>query len=77
MKSKLLFFLIVALSITALVFNSYATEPKMGGVLNAVIDTYPSTLDSVAGPTTANSILASHMFETLLTLMTNLHTRSN
>lgn len=72
MKSKLLFFLIVALSITALVFNSYATEPKMGGVLNAVIDTYPSTLDSVVGPTTVNSILASHMFETLLTFDDNL-----
>jgi len=34
MKSKLLFFLIVALSITALVFNSYATEPKMGELIH-------------------------------------------
>jgi len=67
MRNKLLFFAIVALSVILLFSNSYAAEPKMGGVLNAVIDTYPSTLDSVAGPTTANSILASHMFETLLT----------
>jgi len=55
-----------------LVLNSYAAEPKMGGVLKVIIDKDPSMLDVHVGSSTINCILASHMFETLLTFDDNL-----
>ncbi|GAI73872.1 unnamed protein product, partial [marine sediment metagenome] len=72
MKNKFFLGLVLTLSIMMLVVNSYAAEPKMGGVLKVVVETDPSTLDPHASGTTLNSIIASHIFEGLYTLDKNL-----
>jgi peptide/nickel transport system substrate-binding protein len=72
MKNKLFLGLVLTLSIMMLVVNSYAAEPKMGGVLKVVVETDPSTLDTHASSTTLNAIIAYHIFEGLYTLDKNL-----
>jgi peptide/nickel transport system substrate-binding protein len=50
MKSKVFLSLILVLCIMMLFITSYASEPKMGGVLKVVFDADPPTLDPLLPP---------------------------
>jgi len=72
MKSKFFLGLILTLSIMMLFVTSYASEPKMGGVLKVVMETSPPTIDTHATGTTLAFIVGYHIFEGLFTLDENL-----
>jgi len=68
MKSKVFLSLILVLCIMMLFITSYASEPKMGGVLKVVLDADPPTLDPHASTTTLVFVVGYHMFEGLYSL---------
>jgi len=68
MKSKVFLSLILALCIMMLFITSYASKPKMGGVLKVVLDADPPTLDPHASTTTLVFVVGYHMFEGLYSL---------